>query len=137
MIKIALAQHDFLVGDIEGNLASSKNLVRQAKEQGVDLLVFPEMALAGYPPEDLLLRPGFQRAAMEAVDELARGVHGIDLLMGHPYSDNGQRFNTASWIRNGELIGRYHKQCLPNYAVFDAHRYFRAGREPVVIALKG
>ncbi len=137
MIRLALAQHDFLVGDVDGNLAKALLLIQQARELRADLLIFPEMALSGYPAEDLLLRPGFQRACMEAVQQLAETVQGIDVLMGHPWSEAGQRFNTTSWLRDGAIIGQYHKQCLPNYAVFDERRYFTPGNQPLVIELKG
>jgi len=137
MIRLALAQHDFLVGDVEGNLSKARLLIDQARAAGADLLVFPEMALSGYPSEDLLLRPGFQRACMEAVKQLAESVQGIDVLIGHPWSEAGQRFNSASWLRNGAIIGQYHKQCLPNYAVFDERRYFTPGHQALVIELKG
>lgn len=137
MIRLALAQHDFLVGDVDGNLSKALQLTQQAKDAGADLLIFPEMALSGYPSEDLLLRPGFQRACMEAVRQLAESVQGIDVLIGHPWSEAGQRFNTASWLRDGAIIGQYHKQCLPNYAVFDERRYFTPGQQPLVIELKG
>lgn len=138
MIRMALAQQDFLVGDIDGNLVKAQALIQQALASKADLLVFPELALAGYPPEDLLLRPGFQRAAIEAVQKLAETVRGIDVLIGHPFSeDTHHRFNSVSWIRDGAVIGRYDKQCLPNYAVFDERRYFTPGTQPLVIELKG
>ncbi|HET6565323.1 MAG TPA: NAD+ synthase [Xanthomonadales bacterium] len=137
MIRLALAQHDFLVGDVEGNLAKAQALIQQAVAQSVDLVIFPEMALSGYPAEDLLLRPGFQRACKKAVQQLAASVHGIDVLIGHPWEESGKRYNSASWIRDGRVIGQYHKQCLPNYAVFDERRYFSAGSKPLVVELKG
>ncbi len=137
MIRLALAQHDFLVGDVQGNLSKALLLINQAQAANADLLIFPEMALAGYPSEDLLLRPGFQRACIEAVHQLAESVQGIDVLIGHPWSEAGQRFNSASWLRDGAIIGQYHKQCLPNYAVFDERRYFTPGQQPLVIELKG
>jgi len=137
MILLALAQHDFLVGDVDGNLRKSLSLIQQAKAQRADLLIFPEMALSGYPAEDLLLRPAFQRACMEAVQQLATAVQGIDVLIGHPWTESRNRFNSASWLRNGTIIGQYHKQCLPNYAVFDERRYFAPGKQPLVIELKG
>ena len=137
MIRLALAQHDFLVGDVKGNLDKALLLAEQAKLAGADLLVFPEMALSGYPSEDLLLRPGFQRACMEAVQQMAKSIQGIDVLIGHPWSEAGQRFNTASWLRDGAIIGQYHKQCLPNYAVFDERRYFAPGQQALVVELKG
>lgn len=137
MITIALAQHDFLVGGLKRNLKKVLGLVAEAREAGADLLVFPELALTGYPPEDLLLRPGFLEACDDAVALLAREVQGIDVVFGHPSVDNGRRYNSASWIREGHVIGRYDKQHLPNYAVFDEQRYFKSGSDSLVVELKG
>ena len=137
MITIALAQHDFLVGDIRGNLCKIRELIAAAREQAADLVLFPELALTGYPPEDLLLRPGFLRSAGHALEELIGSVHGIDVVIGHPWEERGYRYNAASWIRDGKLTGRYYKHLLPNYAVFDEQRYFKAGTEALVIELKG
>ncbi len=137
MIRFALAQHDFLVGDISGNLHKAQCLLGQARDAGVDLLLFPELALTGYPPEDLLLRPGFMRAAREALFTLVSSVQEIDVVIGHPWLEDGRRFNSVSWIRGGEIIGRYHKRRLPNYAVFDECRYFTPGTDSLVIELKG
>jgi NAD+ synthase (glutamine-hydrolysing) len=136
-LTVALAQFDFLVGDIPGNLEKAKRLVVEAREAGADLLLFPEMALSGYPPEDLLLRPGFQSGCQQAVAELAAEVHGLDVLLGHPWQDEQGRYNAVSWIRDGRILARYDKQLLPNYLVFDEHRYFTAGSQPLVVELKG
>ena len=137
LIRLAMAQFDFLVGDIPGNLVKAKTLVEMARAKGAHLLLFPEMALTGYPPEDLLLRPGFMRASREALSDLTKSVHGVDVVVGHPWVEEGKRFNSMSWIRDGRILGRYHKQCLPNYAVFDEVRYFSPGDRPLVIELRG
>ncbi len=141
MIRFALAQHDFLVGDIAGNRDKAEALIATAREAGADVVVFPELALAGYPPEDLLLRPGFQRAARQALEALAADVQGIDVVIGHPWSedagDTPRRYNAVSWIRDGRILGRYDKRCLPNYAVFDEHRYFVPGSGSLVVELDG
>jgi NAD+ synthase (glutamine-hydrolysing) len=137
MITIALAQHDFLVGDIHGNLCVSKDQIATARTKGADLILFPELSLTGYPPEDLLLRPGFLRNAHGALADLIESVYGIDVVIGHPCEENGHRYNAVSWIRDGHLVGRYFKHLLPNYAVFDEQRYFTPGSEPLVIDLKG
>lgn len=137
MITIALAQDDFLVGDIHGNLCKSRNLIAAARSHGADLVLFPELTLTGYPPEDLLLRPGFLRSAQHALDELIESVHGIDIVIGHPWEEGGYRYNAVSWVREGKILGRYFKQLLPNYAVFDERRYFSPGSEPLVVDLKG
>ena len=137
MITLALAQHDFLVGDLSGNLEKALGLVGAARNAGADLLLFPELALTGYPPEDLLLRPGFQEACHEAVEGLAARVHGIDVVFGHPWLHAGSRYNAVSWMREGRVIGRYSKQQLPNYAVFDEQRYFKPGQDTLVMNVKG
>ena len=137
MITIALAQHDFLVGDIRGNLGKALGLVAEARGAGADLLLLPEMALTGYPPEDLLLRPGFLAQAEEALAELVTAVAGIDVVVGHPWQHEGQRHNAVSWIREGRVIGRYAKQHLPNYLVFDEKRYFAPGDKPLAVELGG
>jgi NAD+ synthase (glutamine-hydrolysing) len=137
LIRIALAQHDFLVGDIKGNLGKAIEQVEAAKAEGADLLLFPELALTGYPPEDLLLRPGFLESCHVAVEQFCPHIHGIDVVFGHPRAEGGLRYNSVSWIRDGHIIGRYDKQCLPNYAVFDEQRYFTPGNRPLVVEIKG
>mgnify|MGYP001817267496 FL=1 len=137
MLEIALAQFDFLVGDLRGNLRKAQNVVSAARESGADLVLFPEMALTGYPPEDLLLRPGFLDQCHRALEELVQGVHGIDVVIGHPWQEGGKRYNSVSWIREGRVLGRYSKQHLPNYLVFDEQRYFTPDSDPLVIELNG
>ena len=137
MIKIALAQQDFPVGDMTGNLARARKCIAEAIAKGADVILFPEMAISGYPPEDLLLRPGFMRRCHEVMDELVAGVRGIDVVIGHPWMAGDERFNAVSWLRDGAVLGRYFKQVLPNYAVFDERRYFSPGDQPLVIEIKG
>jgi len=137
MIRIALAQQDFPVGDMTGNLVRAQQCIEQAVTAGADLVLFPELAISGYPPEDLLLRPGFMHQCQAAMDTLVKSVSGIDVVIGHPWQKGSQRFNTVSWMRDGQVIGRYCKQLLPNYAVFDERRYFAAGSESLVVELKG
>jgi NAD+ synthase (glutamine-hydrolysing) len=137
MIKITLAQQDFPVGDMTGNLVRAKKCIASALEKGADLILFPEMAISGYPPEDLLLRPGFMRRCHDVMDALIAGVKGIDVVIGHPWTEGDERFNAVSWVRDGVVLGRYFKQILPNYAVFDERRYFSAGTQPLVIEVKG
>jgi NAD+ synthase (glutamine-hydrolysing) len=137
MLTIALAQHDFLVGDIRGNLDKALRLVGEARAAGADLLLFPEMALTGYPPEDLLLRPGFLDQSERALAELVAGVDGIDVVIGHPWREGASRYNALTWVRGGQVLGRYAKQLLPNYLVFDERRYFVPGSAPLVVELGG
>ena len=137
MIRITLAQQDFPVGDMAGNLARARQSISIALDKGADLILFPEMAISGYPPEDLLLRPGFLEAAESAVKQLATETTGIDVIIGHPGRYSGKRFNCLSWLSEGKIRATYHKQCLPNYLVFDEHRYFQEGTEAEVIEVKG
>jgi len=137
MIRIALAQRDFPVGDMSGNLLRAQQSISAALAEDADLILFPEMAISGYPPEDLLLRPGFMHRCHAVMDKLVQGVRGIDVVIGHPWTVGFDRFNAVSWIRDGVVLGRYFKQALPNYAVFDERRYFSAGTKPMVIELKG
>lgn len=99
--------------------------------------MFPELSLTGYPPEDLVLRPGFMTKTEHALQEIASQVHGIDVVIGHPRAVEHQRFNSVSWIRDGRVIGVYDKWDLPNYAVFDERRYFVPGDQPLVIEIQG
>jgi NAD+ synthase (glutamine-hydrolysing) len=137
MIRIALAQQDFPVGDMTGNLARAQKSIALARDNGADLILFPGMAISGYPPEDLLLRPGFMRRCHDVMEELVASVQGIDVVIGHPWTQGDERFNAVSWVRDGVVLGRYFKQILPNYAVFDERRYFSAGTQPLVIEIKG
>ena len=137
MIRIALAQQDFPVGDMTGNLVRARQSISTALAKGADLILFPEMAISGYPPEDLLLRPGFMHRCHDIVDELVDSVKGIDVVIGHPWAVDNERFNAVSWIRDGVVLGRYFKQELPNYAVFDERRYFSTGAESLVVELNG
>lgn len=137
-IRIAMAQLNVTVGDISGNRDLILAAMRHARDElGADLLLTAELALTGYPPEDLVLRPGFMSRTHDAVTELMADVSGIDLVLGHPRQQDGKLFNSVSWIRNGLLLGQYDKQCLPNYAIFDEKRYFSAGNQPLVIDVKG
>jgi NAD+ synthase (glutamine-hydrolysing) len=137
MIRISLAQQDFPVGDMAGNLGRVLQSISKARDNDCDLILFPELAICGYPPEDLLLRPGFIHHCNKAMDELIAQVHGIDVVIGHPWVVDGARYNAVSWIRDGAVIGRYFKQLLPNYAVFDERRYFSSGTQALVVDLKG
>jgi NAD+ synthase (glutamine-hydrolysing) len=131
-MRIALAQLNVVVGDLDGNVERIAAAIAEAKRSSADLVVLPELAVTGYPPEDLLLRPGFVRAAREAVDEVARGCDGIVALVGAPAFDRDLA-NAAFVCAGGGVQGVYRKQFLPNYGVFDEHRYFAPGRELVLL----
>jgi NAD+ synthase (glutamine-hydrolysing) len=127
-VRIALAQLDVVVGDLDGNVEAIVAAVREAEGSGADLVVLPELAVTGYPPEDLLLRPGFVKAAREAVEEVARACTGTTALVGAPALDRDLA-NAAFVCAEGAVQGIYRKHFLPNYGVFDEHRYFAPGRE--------
>jgi NAD+ synthetase len=124
-LRIALAQFDFLVGDVWGNATRIAGLIAQARDvHGADLVLFPEMAVSGYPPEDLLLRPEFLAACDRAVREIAAACTGITAVVGWPEAVGAVVYNAASVLRNGGIELTYRKRELPNYAVFDERRYF-------------
>ncbi|HEY2328049.1 MAG TPA: NAD+ synthase [Gaiellaceae bacterium] len=135
-VKLALAQTNSVVGDLDGNAARVAGLTAAARDAGADLVLFPELVVTGYPPEDLLLRPGFLRAAQRTVEELARGTHGITALVGAPYFD-GKLYNACFVLRDGVVAAVYRKHHLPNYGVFDEDRYFAPGDDQTLIDVAG
>ncbi len=122
---IALAQFDFPVGDIAGNARRIVDWIAEARDlHGADVVLFPELALSGYPPEDLLIRPSFLRDCETALHGIAAGVQGIVAVVGWPQSAGAVTYNAASVLRDGGVAMTYRKRELPNYAVFDERRYF-------------
>ncbi len=137
-LTIALAQLNLVVGDIHGNTQQVLDAAREARDElHADLVIFPELTLTGYPPEDLLLRPGLHRQVSEALAWLQREVRGIDLLIGYPHQHDGQLYNACALLHDGESVARYDKQSLPNYGVFDEKRYFVPGDGPCVVEIRG
>lgn len=136
-MKIAIAQINCLVGDLEGNAARIVDFAERARQAGANLLLTPELALTGYPPEDLLLRDGFIQASAEALVDLAARVSGITVVVGHPHRIADKRYNAASVLQDGKIVATYLKHCLPNHTVFDEVRYFAPGTEPCVFDLDG
>ena len=137
-LKIAIAQMNCIVGDLPGNVDKILDFARRARDAGAELMITPELALCGYPPEDLLLREGFYRDCAAALDRLAaRAPAGLTLLVGHPRDVDGKKYNAASVLRDGRVVASYHKRTLPNYTVFDEQRYFQAGEEICVFDLAG
>jgi len=136
-VKIAIAQINATVGDLAGNVARIAEFAARARREGADLLVTPELVLCGYPPEDLLLREDFLVACDRALADLAARTDSVTLVVGHPRADGGKRFNSASVIQNGQVLGVYDKQRLPNYTVFDEERYFEPGGTPCVFGVDG
>ena len=137
MLRVAVAQFNATVGDLTGNVERILQCAADAKARGAQVLLTPELALCGYPPEDLLLRPDFYRACARALDDLAGRVQGIALVVGHPEEHEGRCYNAATVIENGAKIAVYRKNRLPNYDVFDEKRYFDAGTEACVVTLGG
>lgn len=135
-LHLTLAQLDFVVGDIEGNTARILELARDLQAK-TDLIVFPELSLTGYPPEDLLLRPDLYDRVEQCLDAILAQAGDVALLVGHPWLEGESCFNAVSFIYKGEVLGRYYKQQLPNYGVFDEQRYFVAGTKPCVVDFKG
>ena len=137
--KLALAQQNFRVGDVAANLRCMQECTQVARAAQADLIVFPELALVGYPPEDLLFHRGLRARVDAALHELAEAADGIALITGYPeYTDNDNGIhNTAAVFSNRGELARYRKQQLPNYQVFDEKRYFRAGDEAVVVEIAG
>ena len=137
-LRVAIAQINATVGDLDGNVRRLIAAAKTARAEGADLLLTPELAISGYPPEDLLLRQDFYRACGAALEHLARASVGIDIVVGHPLIDGERRYNAATLLRDGAVtnIG-YRKARLPNYEVFDEARYFVAGDTACVFELKG
>ncbi len=136
-MKIAVAQINTTVGDFAGNAARIREAVDRARAAGARVVVAPELALCGYPPEDLLLRNDFCDRAAETLLELAGYAPEIALVVGHPHREGRTRYNAASVLRGGGIERIYFKQRLPNYQVFDEKRYFEPGNAPCVFEAGG
>ena len=137
MVKILLAQLNFLVGDIEGNCEKILKTINSARTaHKADCVVFSELALTAYPPEDLLFRDKIYARILKAVDKIVAASKDITIIVGSPWQDDGKLFNAALIISDGALVDKYYKIKLPNYKVFDEKRYFKAGNEPCVIHVK-
>ena len=136
-LSIALAQLNLLVGDIEGNTERMLQTVQQQQKAGADLVMFTELALSGYPPEDLLYRNDFYQRCDEQLLRLQQASTDMAILVGHPWREGDKLYNALSLFSEGQLLARYFKQQLPNYGVFDEKRYFQAGNDTCVVELKG
>ena len=135
-IRVGIAQINSTVGDFSGNTKKIMQSIDQAKSLGVDLLTFPELAITGYPPEDLLLKPQFIKQNRESLNKIIEHSSGIVVVVGFVDSD-GDIYNAAAVLYDKKLVGVYHKFYLPNYGVFDENRYFQAGREYPVFIIYG
>ena len=131
-MRLALAQLDVVVGDLDGNREKILAWLGEARGAGADLVLFPELAVTGYPPEDLLLRPGFVRAAHDAVRGDRAAATDLVALVGTPWFDRDLA-NACAVCAGGEVRAVYRKHFLPNYGVFDEHRYFAEGRDLVLL----
>ncbi len=137
-ITIALAQLDLAVGDVSGNTAKIRDYAERARDElRADLVVFPELSVCGYPPEDLLFHSGLRHDVENAVREIRDSVSGIRVLLGFPEYENGKIYNSCAVLYDGTTLARYRKRLLPNYSVFDEERYFEAGKKASVFAIEG
>ncbi|HEW79051.1 MAG TPA: NAD+ synthase, partial [Phycisphaerales bacterium] len=136
-MRIALGQFNALVGDLAGNAERMRNIYTEALRSDVDLLVFPELAVCGYPPEDLLLKKHFLEDNRIAVEKLAADCPDKTIIVGFAESCQGSNYNSAAVLQAGRISEIYRKGLLPNYGVFDERRYFHPGNEPVVINVGG
>ena len=133
-MRLALAQINTTVGDLDGNRERIVSRIQEAKEANADLVLFPELAVTGYPPEDLLFRPEFLRQARRSLDELAARATGIAALVGFPWLDR-DLYNACAVLADGEVKAIYPKRFLPNYGVFDEVRYFQPGRDLLLLRI--
>jgi NAD+ synthase (glutamine-hydrolysing) len=133
MVKIALAQIDLTVGDIDGNSARIVDAIEQASEQGAQIVALPELAVTGYPPEDLVAKRSFVRANKLAIEDIARATSAISSVIGFVDQQDDALFNAAAICVEGQVAAVYHKHLLPNYGVFDERRYFEPGREHLLV----
>ncbi len=135
-LRVMMAQINLLVGDIQGNTDRVLEATREAIARQADVIAFPELTLTGYPPEDLLLRPSLNLRVSKALQRIVDAEFDIWVIVGHPHREDGRLFNALSVIRCGEVVATYHKQCLPNYEVFDERRYFSPGHSPCIVPIR-
>jgi NAD+ synthase (glutamine-hydrolysing) len=135
-IRIALAQINPTVGDLDGNVALITDYIDRARKTGADIVAMPELAITGYPPEDLLLKSHFVRDNLRALNQVVAGSAGIIAIVGFVDTDGSDIYNAAAVISDGKLVDIYHKTFLPNYGVFDEERYFQSGARLQVFSMK-
>lgn len=136
-LKLTLAQINVKVGDVPQNLKKILQAIEKAVKDGSHLVVFPELVLTGYPPEDLLLRDELYQQVEKALETILKKYLSIGILLGAPVQKRGNSYNAAIFIYDGKILGTYYKQRLPNYHVFDEKRYFMPGNKPCVVDFKG
>src|SRR5919197_3647992 len=131
-MRLALAQINTTVGDLDGNRARILDAIGEAEASRADLVLVPELAVTGYPPEDLLLRPGFLHAAAASLREIAEAARDVVALVGFPHLER-DLYNACAVCADGEVKAIYHKRFLPNYGVFDEYRYFAPGDDLLLL----
>src|SRR5579864_6044198 len=137
-LNIALAQVDLLVGDVQGNATRVIEHARQARATlGADLVLFPELTLSGYPPEDLLFHRGFRRQIEAGLARVRAEIRDVAVMVGFPEYTSAGIYNSAALIPGGQIAAIHRKVELPNYKVFDEKRYFRPGAQPTVVQVAG
>ena len=135
-LKLCIAQKNFIVGDLNYNLDKILKSIRLAKKNKADIVCFPELAITGYPPEDLLLNKAFQKEVIKKLDIIINESSNICCIVGYPFLHKKKIFNSALIIKNKKILGRYDKRHLPNYGVFDEKRYFTTGKENFIFSHK-
>ncbi len=137
-LRIALAQLNLFVGDVDGNATRMIEAAHSARERHrADLVLFPELALSGYPPEDLLFHGGMRRRIAQGLERVRREIRDVAVILGYPEYTAEGIYNAAVMLRDGEILANHRKQCLPNYQVFDEKRYFESGSVPTVVDFRG
>src|SRR6266481_9195609 len=137
-LRCVMAQLNLVVGDVDGNTTRIVAATVAARDQHrADVVLLPELAMSGYPPEDLLFHSGMRTQVANSLERLKKEVRGITLIAGYPEYDGTRIFNSAIVIRDGQVLANHRKACLPNYRVFDEKRYFTPGTEPTIIEVHG
>ena len=137
-VKVALAQINLTVGDIAGNTEKIISYSAQARDDlDADLVIFPELSICGYPPEDLLFHASLRCLVENAMAKISESISGIAVLIGFPEYSQGKIYNACEVIHDGKILAHYRKQSLPNYSVFDEERYFTRGNDASIFTLNG
>ncbi|MBN2590631.1 MAG: hypothetical protein JXA96_12275, partial [Sedimentisphaerales bacterium] len=136
-MRIGLGQFNSIVGNLSGNVEKMKEFYNRAILENVDLLIFPELAICGYPPEDLVLKKFFLEECTSNIEKAAAACPGMTIIAGFVETEGEKSYNSAAIMRDGKVIKIYRKVQLPNYGVFDERRYFQPGTEPQIIEVKG
>jgi NAD+ synthase (glutamine-hydrolysing) len=137
-LRCVMAQLNLVVGDVDGNTSRIVAAANEARDRwAADVVLLPELAVSGYPPEDLLFHSGMRLQVAKSLERLKQEIRGITLVAGYPEYDGSRIYNAAAVIRDGVMLANHRKACLPNYRVFDEKRYFTPGTEPTVLDLNG